>query len=75
MLASLLAEKGNPMGWATKAIDARRKALQSAYIHAISPKGIKCPHCGERIMCFVKNAKTGKIDACPACGKQIRKDG
>lgn len=63
------------MGWASKAIDDRRKALQSAYMDSISPGGKKCPHCNEHIVVLVKNAKTGKMDACPACGKQVDKAG
>ena len=45
---------------------------QRAYIESQQSKGIKCPHCKELIMVLVKNPKTGKMDACPVCGKKVR---
>lgn len=60
------------MGFESKSTTTRAQALQSAYMDAMQPKGIKCPHCGEHILTLVRNPKTGKMDACPACGQAVK---
>jgi len=52
-------------------INRERQKMQSAYYESQQSGGINCPHCGERILVLVKNKKTSKMDACPACGKKV----
>lgn len=44
--------------------------LPNAGWDATPPKSIRCPHCGQRILIFVKNPQTGEIDTCPNCGQK-----